>query len=328
MSIMRVLLTGATGFVGRHLYPSLVEAGHTVVSTSRNPERAAEEFPGREWRYLEATDMVSLRNAMQGCDAAIYLIHGLAGGVDYPKREEQAARLFVRAAEDTGLTRIVYLGGMAPQGEPSNHLASRLRTGALIRHGSVPAIELRASMIVGHGGASWQICRDLAIRLPLMVLPRWLRSKTQPIAISDVVFALTEALVLDESYAGDYDIPGPETMSIRGILQRIARLEGIRPVMIGIPLLTPHLSTYWIRLVTRTDPNIVKELVEGLQSDILARDDRIWSLLPAHEIMKFDAAAQLALDAEAGTTPRLTRAVERGIRMSARKIAAQAPRGE
>jgi uncharacterized protein YbjT (DUF2867 family) len=272
--------------------------------------------------------MVSLRNAMQGCDAAIYLIHGLAGGVDYPKREEQAARLFVRTAEDTGLSRIVYLGGMAPQGEASKHLASRLRTGAIIRQSFVPAIELRASMIVGHGGASWRICRDLAIRLPVMVLPRWLRSKTQPIAISDVVFAITEALVLDESQAGDYDIPGPDTLSIREILQRIARLEGMRPVMIGVPLLTPHLSTYWIRLITRTDPNIANELVEGLRSDILARDDRIWSLLPAHETMKFDEAAQLALNAEAGTTSRLTRAVERGIRMSARKTAAHSPRGE
>lgn len=317
---MKILLTGATGFVGRHLYPALVAAGHSVVSASRDPESAMDRFPGRPWVYLDVDDAASLRNAMEGCDAAFYLIHGMAGGSDYPEREAEAANMFARAAEAAELSRIVYLGGMAPKGEPSRHLASRLRTGAILRQGSVPTIELRASMIVGSGGASWRICRDLALRLPLMVLPRWLRSKTQPVAIADVVFALVRALALDESQAGDYDLPGPDTLSVRDILERIARLDGTRPVMIGIPLLTPHLSTYWIRLVARSDSQLAAELVEGLRSDILARGDGIWPLLPAHERIGFDDAARLALEAETGTRSRLARAVERSVHVASRKV--------
>src|SRR5690606_4808554 len=147
---------------------------------------------------------------------------------DYPEREARAAEAFARAAEWAGLSRMIYLGGMAPEGEPSRHLASRLRTGAVLRGSRVPTVELRASMIVGAGSASWRICRDLALRLPAMILPRWLASRTQPVAIADVVAALVAALELDVSHAADYDLPGPEILTIREVLERTARLAGMR----------------------------------------------------------------------------------------------------
>lgn len=317
---MRVLLTGATGFVGSHLYPALVAAGHDVVCASRDPDRARARWPEQQWRALDVSDAASFRAPLGGCDAAFYLVHGLlAAASDYPEREQQAASLFARAAEEARLSKVVYLGGMAPAGSPSRHLASRLRTGQVLREGRVPTIELRASMIIGAGSASWRICRDLALRLPLMVLPRWLRSRSEPISIEDVVVALVAALGLDPARAGDYDVPGPEILSAREILERIARLAGTRPVMINVPLVTPHLSAYWIRLVTRTDAALAAELVEGLRNDILSRDDGIWRLLPDHERLGFDAAARRALQAEAATVSTVGQAVERTAHAAARK---------
>lgn len=313
---MEILLTGATGFVGRHLYADLVAAGHVVVCASRDPSRAAKRFPGRSWVYLDTANPSSVVTALRGCDAAYYLVHGIGTGKDYPRREEHAAHAFARAARWSSLSRVVYLGGMEPQGTPSRHLASRLRCGAILRGCGVPTVELRASMIIGPGSASWRICRDLALRLPVMVLPRWLRSQTQPVAIEDVVVALVAALSIDP---GVYDVPGPETLSIREILEQVARLAGTRPLMIDVPLVTPHLSAYWIRLVTRSSGALASELVEGLRSDILARDEGIWRLLPDYERMSFAEAARLALAAEEATVSRLGHAVEHTIHRAARK---------
>jgi uncharacterized protein YbjT (DUF2867 family) len=175
-------------------------------------------------------------------------------------------------------------------------------------------------MIIGHGSASWAICRDLSLRLPVMILPRWLRSRTEPIAISDVVVALLAVLELAPSMAGSYDLPGPEVLSIQEILERVARLDGVRPVMLSVPLVTPHLSSYWIRLVTRSDSRLAAELVEGLRSDILSRDEGFWRLLPGHTRMSFDEAARQALEAEARGVSRMARVVERAVHAAARKV--------
>jgi len=302
------------------LYPALADAGHTIVCGSRDPERAAAELLDRTWQPIDLGSGDSVRAALRDCDAAFYLVHSLTdAGADYPRQEEEAATLFTRAADDAGVSRIIYLGGMAPAGTSSRHLASRLRTGEVLRAGSVPTFELRASMIIGAGSASWRICRDLAVRLPVMILPRWLRSRTQPIAIDDVVFALVASLGLDIALAGDYDVPGPETMTAREILTHIARLAGIHPLIVDVPLLTPHLSAYWIRLVTRADAQLAAELVEGLRSDIVARDAGIWSLLPDHQRIPFDQAARQALQAEEPTVSRMGHAIERAIHAAARR---------
>jgi uncharacterized protein YbjT (DUF2867 family) len=276
--IQRVLVTGATGFVGRHLHPVLAGAGFDVVGASRNPTQAKRRLRGREFVALELSDPPSIVAALSGCDAAVYLVHGLAAGDgDYEDAERRMAADFLAAAERVGLRRIVYLGGMRPAGTPSKHLRSRLATGEILRSGSVPTLELQASMIIGHGSASWQIVRDLAMRLPVMVLPRWLQHRSQPVAIDDVTAAITHALRLPVEASAAYTLPGPETLTGREILERIAKLRGMRPLILEVPVVTPHLSTYWISLVTRADARVAAELVEGLRSDLVAPDRGFWT---------------------------------------------------
>lgn len=295
---MRILLTGATGFVGSHLYPALVEAGHEVVCASRHPERARAAEPDKEWRRCDASDAESLRTALRDCDAAYYLVHSLASGAHYPEREAHAAETFRRVAAEVELERIVYLGGVAPRGVVSPHLESRLRCGAILRRGPVPVFELRAAMIIGWGSVSWQMVHDLARRLPAMVLPRWMANHSWPIAISDVVYALVAVLDLPPDRAGHYDIPGPERLSHRDVLLRVAALLGHRPPTVGVPLLTPRLSSYWIRLVSGVKPEMIGELVRGLSSDLDPSSPTLWSLLPPHERLTVEQSALRALDEE------------------------------
>jgi len=315
-----VLLTGATGFVGRHLLPELLARGWRVRCASRDPERARLNSPEQQWVALDLNDDRTLAPALEGCHAAFYLVHGMGGAHDYDDREAAAARGFASAAAGAGLARVVYLGGVAPQGAPSRHLASRLETGRLLREGDVPCVELRAGMIVGLGSESWRIVRDLAARLPAMVLPRWLSSRSQPIAIEDVVFALAESLEMALDGPVALDLPGPEILTAREILTRVARLRGMRPVMIGVPLITPWLSSWWIKLVTRADFAVARELVQGLSSDLIIEGDGFWGRYPDHPRVPFDRAAARALAAEADELRLRDRVVERAAQALSRGI--------
>ncbi len=320
----RVLLTGATGFVGRNLHSVLAGAGFEVVGATRNPERARERFPGRRFVRLDLAEPSSIADAIAGCDAAVYLVHGMAadaGAGDYEANERRMAADFLAAAERLGVRRIVYLGGVQPSGAPSKHLRSRAATGEILRSGGVSTIELQASMVIGAGSESWRIVRDLALRLPIMLLPRWLKCRTQPIAIDDVTFALTRALELElgEGESLVEDLPGPEILTGREILERIAALRGMKPRIIDVPVLTPRLSSYWLRLVTRADTHVARELVEGLTHDLLAPDDGFWRRFPDHARLGFDEAAgrALALGQDELSIP--ARASELLIRACARK---------
>lgn len=313
-----VLLTGATGFVGRHLYPELEERGYDVRCGTRNPERAALEQPRMSWVRFDVFDEGSMRAALTGCEAAFYLVHAMAEGPGYAERERRAAVGFRRAAAESGLKRIVYLGGVAPRGRPSEHLQSRIETGQLLRVGSVPTIELRAGMIIGAGSESWTICRDLASRLPFMILPRWLESCSQPVAIADVVAALAAALEVEIEQSALFDLPGPSTLSAKEILFRIARLKGMRPTAVSVPVLTPKLSSYWLKLVSGADFNIAKELVEGLTHDLVATKASFWDRLPDHTLLPFDEAARLAMAEEPAPALKV-RVLERAARLLARR---------
>jgi uncharacterized protein YbjT (DUF2867 family) len=228
------------------------------------------------------------------------LVHGIGEGVDYHRHEVVAASTFSKAAAAAGVERLVYLGGVAPGAGPgSDHLRSRLDVGEALRAGPVRTIELRASMIVGHGSLSWLIVRDLAARLPVMVLPRWLKSRTQPVAIDDVVIALVRAVELPLAESACFDIPGPVALSGREILEETARVMGLpHPRMVGLPLLSPRLSSLWVRFVTRAQWSIAREVVVGLTEDLLAQDDRFWKLIDHPRRLSFAEAARLALDAE------------------------------
>jgi uncharacterized protein YbjT (DUF2867 family) len=291
----RVLLAGSTGFVGCHAHPALVAAGFDVLSATRAPERAQRAHPDRAWVKMDVDRPETIDAALRGCDQLLYLVHHMGGGADYARSEERAALAVREAAERAGLERLVYLGGVEPSGEVSTHLASRLQTGRTLRGGATPTIELRAAMIVGSGSASWQIVRDLAARLPAMVLPRWLNNRSSPVAIDDVVAAILWALRDAPRESRWYDVPGPEILSHRRSIERAAAALGKRPAMVEVPVVTPRLSSYWIALVTRIGLDLARELVEGLQSDLVPRGDSVWDAIDGHEPMTFDEAARHAL---------------------------------
>jgi uncharacterized protein YbjT (DUF2867 family) len=299
----RVLLTGATGFVGRHLHPSLVAAGHSVRSATRRPEEVGD--PDREWVRLDLHDGAGLEPALREIDVVYYLVHGMAEGQGYRQREHDAAERLVAAAADAGVSRIVYLGGVAPQGPPSEHLESRLETGRILRAGAVPCLELRASMIIGAGSASWKICRDLAARLPFMLLPKWLQSRTEPVGIDDVVAALSEAAVVSDARSTVYDLPGPETVRAEEILLRIAAQRGTRPRTLHVPLLTPRLSSYWLRFVSGADFSVARELVLGLENDLVSTNAPFWDRMPGYERQSLDDAIRSALATEGPSSARM-----------------------
>lgn len=314
-----VLLTGATGAVGRALVPALQASGWMVRCASRDPERARTVAPALDWVRLDVDSPATMIPALDGCGAAFFLVHGMGDGPGFVERERAAAEAFVAAAASAGLARIVYLGGMVPDGVPSDHLRSRLETGRILREGAVPCVELRAGMVVGPGSVSWQIVRDIAVRLPVQVLPAWLESRSQPVALADVCLALVAALVLPlEGGSVALDVPGPETLRAREILQRVGAVLGRRPVQLRVPLMSPGLSAHWLRLVTRADPRVSAELVHGLAHDLVASDDGIWSLLPEHGRTTFDDAVRAALEAEERTVSARARRMERLIHRAAK----------
>ncbi len=300
-----VLLTGATGFVGRYAYDALVRAGWTVRCATRNVVEARRRWPDRSWVPMQVGDSGSVREALTGCRAALYMIHGMAShGSDFREAEIHQARTFADAAAAAGLERIVYLGGVAAPRDASEHLRSREEVGETLRAGPVPTVELRASMIVGHGSLSWLMVRDLAARLPVMILPRWLASRTEPVAIADVVAALVGALDLEVAGSEWFDIPGPELLSGREILERTADVLGVRSAwMIEVPFLTPRLSSHWVRFVTRAEWSVAREVVVGLKTDLIAHDDRFWGRIGHAATMNFDEAARAALAEERSDPP-------------------------
>jgi uncharacterized protein YbjT (DUF2867 family) len=299
----RVLVTGATGFVGSALVPALVTAGYEVRATTRSLERAS-PMPKVEWVECDLADRLAIDRAMDGVDAAFFLVHGMGGrSHDFAATERLWALNMRAAATRAGLERIIYLGGVAPATDPSEHLKSRLDVGELLRGGAVPALELRASMIIGSGSASWQIVRDLAMRLPAMILPAWTSSRTRPIALEDVVVALVRGLELPLAESAWYDIPGPDTVSGRELLSTIAALRGRRVPGLPVPFLSVSLSSWWLKLVTRADFSLARELVLGFKGDLLPKDDRYWSEIHYAPRWGVEAAARKALDDEALAPP-------------------------
>lgn len=298
----KVLVLGATGFVGRGLVPALVREGYEVRATTRTLGRA-QPLGHVEWVACDVTRRGDVERALAGIDAVFFLVHAMGRGAhDYLETELQSARQLRDAAARAGVGRIIYLGGVAPRGEPSEHLRSRLLVGEVLRSGSVPTLELRASMIIGSGSASWQIVRDLALRLPAMIFPAWTASRTCPIALEDVIVALVRALQIPLRESAWYDIPGPEVLSGREILATVARLRGRRLPGVRVPLLSVSLSTWWLELVTRAEFSLARELVLGFKDDLLPRDARYWALIDYAPQWTLETSARKAL-ADEGDLP-------------------------
>lgn len=305
-----VVVAGATGFVGSNLCDRLVAEGVDVRRGTRSPDGR----PGTGWVRLDLDDPDTLGPALEGARAVVHLVHHMGDDRgDLVARERRAGERMARAAAQAGVERIVYLGAPQAEGLDSDHLAARRATGEALGSTGLPVFELRASMIIGAGSASWRIVRDLAMRLPVMVLPAWLDSKTQPIALDDVLDALVRCLALPVAHAGVWDLPGPEVLSAKEILLRTSRLAGIAPRTLSIPVVTPSLSTMWLRLVTRADMRIAGRLVHGLAEDLVVDGDGLYTICPDLPRTPFDAAAAAALADPADAPGRRGQAVERGV---------------
>jgi uncharacterized protein YbjT (DUF2867 family) len=323
-----VLVTGGTGFVGRALLPALVAAGHRVRATTRDVSRGA-AVAGVEWVRCDVAEHADIEQALAGVDAAYFLVHSMGDGQsDYAEVERRVAHQFEEAAARAGVKRILYLGGVAPADKPSKHLKSRLDVGEILRAGAVPTLELRASMIVGNGSASWQIVRDLTLRLPAMLLPAWTASRTCPVAIEDVIVALVRGLEVPLSESASRDIPGPEVLSAREMLLRLAALRGRRIPGIHVPFLSVSLSSWWLKLVTRTDFSLARQLVLGLTTDLLPRDRRYWDEIGYSPRWTFERAARQALaqeEADPGLRGAAGRVGEAVVQFMSPKLAASKP---
>lgn len=325
-----VVVAGASGFIGSALVPALLASGHAVRALYHRRVPGKQQ-PRLEWVQADLLEPHTLERDLAGGGAAYYLVHSLEHP-DFAQRDRRAARNFGSAAARAGLERIIYLGGVAPTLAPSAHLASRLEVGQLLRGGRVPALELRASMIIGRGSASWRIVRDLSLRLPAMVLPAWLSSRSCPIALDDTVQALVDALNVPLPVSAWYDIPGPDTLSGEEMLRRVAAIRGRRLVYVRLPLLSPRLSSVWIGLVTGAPLVVARELVEGLRGDLLPKDRRYYELTGHPPRLSFDEAVRLALASEApprGVKGRLGQLEEALVDAlpRGRRLTATTPRG-
>lgn len=293
-SDVRILVTGASGFVGSRLVSALIAAGNEAVCLSRRPEAARARLPAAALVVGgDVQAQAALHTAMHGCEAAFYLVHSMEGdGFDFEERDREAARMFARAADEAGVRRIIYLGGLADDaGKLSAHLRSRQEVGEILREGRVPVTEFRAAIVVGPGGASYEMLRQLVERLPFMITPKWTATRTQPIALGDVVRYLVAALDDGGTTSAVYEIGGPEIMTYSEMMSRFARVRGLRRVMIPVPLLTPRLSSYWVDLVTDVPAAVARPLIEGLTTEMIVRDDRAARLFGAPQMTFEDALA-------------------------------------
>ncbi|MDA0271276.1 MAG: SDR family oxidoreductase [Chloroflexi bacterium] len=278
---MRVLVCGASGYIGTHLVPRLLAAGHAVRASSRNADVLhARAWPGVEVVAADAQAEASLDAALRNVEVAYYLVHSMASGNDFARLDREAARNFRRAAERAGVGRIIYLGGLQPGGEQSAHLASRAETGDVLRDGSVPVTEIRAGIIVGAGSAAFEVIRDLALHLRVMTTPRWVRSRTQPIALDDLLTYLERLLDTPETAGRTFEVGGPEVLSYETMMRQFAEVNGRKVTIIPLPILSPRISSYWLDLVTAVPRNVAKPLIDGLKHDLLANDAPIRTLIP------------------------------------------------
>ena len=288
---MRILVTGASGFVGSRLVAALDGEGHEVRAMTRRPERY--EGAGRPIAG-DVGDEASLREALEGCEAAYYLVHSL-DDPDFERKDADAARAFARAAAATGIDRIVYLGGLGQDSDQlSRHLRSRREVERLLGGTGVQVTVLRAGIVVGHGGVSWELTRQLVAHLPAMVTPRWVSTRTQAIAVADVVRYLVGVLEAPEATGRVFEVGGPDVLTYLQMLTRIAEIQNRHLFVVPVPLLSPQLSSRWLAFVTDVDVATGRSLIDSMTNEVVVTDDAIRSVVP-FEPMDYDEMVMTAL---------------------------------
>jgi uncharacterized protein YbjT (DUF2867 family) len=296
---LNILVTGATGYVGGRLTPRLLAAGYRVRVLVRG---GADRLNGRSWRdqvEIVNGDVLhpdSLGRALQGIDAAYYLIHSMSGHTTFRARDIEAAHNFAQAAAAADVQQIIYLGGLgATESQLSEHLRSRQETGKALRSSGLPVTEFRAGMVVGSGSLSFEMLRNLTERLPIMLCPRWVFTRTQPIAIRDVLAYLIAALHTPASWGRIIEIGGADVLNYADMMLGYARVRGLRRLLLPVPVLSPGLSSHWVHWMTPVSSAIARPLVEGLRNELIVRDPAARTLFPQIEPLDYTTAVTLAL---------------------------------
>lgn len=289
---MRILVAGASGFVGSRLCPALEDAGHEVLAMTRHPEGYSVSAGTPVFGDIKNSSSVAA--ALQGCNAAYYLVHSLTSG-DFAREDADGASIFAAAASDAGLSQIIYLGGLGNDDDNlSAHLRSRREVESILASTGVPVTVLRAGIIIGRGGISWEMTRQLVEHLPAMVAPRWVRTRTQPIAIADVIAYLVGVLDNPAAIGHTFDIGGPEVLEYVDMMRRLAALEGRRTMIVAVPMLTPSLSSHWLSLVTDVDTQTGRALIDSMTNEVIVRDASIRDVVPL-DPLGYDDAVLAAL---------------------------------
>jgi uncharacterized protein YbjT (DUF2867 family) len=292
---MRVLVAGATGYVGGRLVPELLDAGHEVRVLTRGPDRVRARSWGA-WVETHEADLLepgSLEGAFEGVDAAYYLVHSMHAGEGFAERDRRAARNFAEAAE--GIDHCIYLGGLQPEGETaSEHLASRAEVGRILRE-ALPTTEFRAGPVIGSGSGSFEMTRYLTERLPVMVAPKWILNDVQPIAIRDVLAYLSAALSVRPG--GIVEIGSPDVLMFRDMMQVYADVRGFNRVILPVPVLTPYLAGLWVGLVTPLSNTLALPLIKGIVEPVVADRSKASELFPEVEPIGYREAVERALHA-------------------------------
>lgn len=295
---MRILLTGATGYIGKRLLPILVEAGHEVICCVRDTGRFNPPASLRSKITVIQLDLLnraSLERIPKNIDGAYYLVHSMSTSADYQQMELDSAVNFREAMQDTSVEHVVYLSGIVNESELSTHLASRKNVELELQKGAYNFTALRAGIIIGSGSASFEIIRDLVEKLPIMITPKWLNTRCQPIGITDVITFLFRTMLNPETYNRDFDIGGPDVLSYKEMLLEFGRMRNLARRIYTVPVMTPRLSSYWLYFVTSTSYNLAVALVNSMKIEVICRNNDLNKILGIEPI-SYQVALQKAFD--------------------------------
>lgn len=295
---MKILLTGATGYVGRRLLPILIEKGHEVYCLVRETSRLnAAAYNSHLLHVIEADLLTAIppEKIPAHIDVAYYLVHSMSGAGNFTDKEKQSAIHFIQALEHTTVKQIIYLGGIANASQLSQHLSSRKQVEDVLKSGRAPVTVLRAGIIVGSGSASFEIIRDLAEKLPVMIAPAWLKTHTQPIAIRNIVDFLTGVLLHSKTLGNTYDLYGPDKLTYKAMLEIYAEERGLKRYIFTVPVMTPRLSSYWLYFVTSTSYPLARTLVDSMKVETVAQPNNLSTLLNITPI-SYRSAIRMAFD--------------------------------